>query len=112
MIGTFPGAGYYLHHSAGTREFFAGLLEWANVKQRILSNDSDVKARLHEGPGGKYLWVVNPTRTSREVTIQLSASDEELSIGKDLWGGMPVTAGRNAVKVTVGERDAAVISLQ
>ena len=112
LIGTFPGAGYYRHHSAETRKFFAGLLEWGNVTQGVSSSDPEVKARLHEGPGGKYLWVVNPTRTSREVTIQLTAAEAGLVAGKDLWGGKPVTLKENAVKLTVDDRDAAVIPLQ
>ena len=112
LIGTFPGAGYYRHHSDETRKFFAGLLEWGNVAQRVSSSDPEVKARLHEGPGGKYLWVVNPTRTSREVTIRLTASDAGLGAGKDLWNGKTATLNGNAVKVTVGDRDVAVIPLQ
>lgn len=82
------------------------------VHQRVRSSDPDVKARLHEGPGGKYLWVVNPAREPREVTIQLTARDAGLRTRKDLWGGKPATLNRNAVKVTVGDRDAAVIPLQ
>src|SRR5260370_38564784 len=31
LIGTFPGAGYYLHYSAASKAFFARLLELANV---------------------------------------------------------------------------------
>ena len=63
LVGTFPGAGYFRHHSAGSSEFFAGLLEWGNIDQRIQSSDPEIKVRLHDGPGGKYLWVINPTRT-------------------------------------------------
>ncbi len=112
LIGTFPGAGYYRRHSAETRKFFVGLLEWGRVDQRVRSSDPDIKARLHEGPGGKYLWVVNPTRKAREVTIQLTARDAASHAGKDLWGGKPATLNGNAVTVTVADRDVAVIQLQ
>jgi len=112
LIGTFPGAGYYRHHSAETRKFFAGLLEWGNVAQRVNSSDPDVKARLHEGTGGKYLWVVNPTRTSREVTIRLTPMDAGLQVSNDLWNGKPAKLNDNTIKVTVGDRDVAVIPLQ
>ena len=71
-----------------------------------------MKARLHEGPGGKYLWVVNPTRKARKVTIQLTARDPGLRAGKDVWQGKPVPADENTIKVTVGDRDVAVIQLQ
>jgi len=112
LIGTFPGAGYYCHHSPETRKFFADLLEWGSVDQRLRSSDPDVKVRLHEGPSGKYLWVLNPARQSRKVTVQLTARDTELRTGKDVWQGRPVTVEGNTVKVTVGDRDAAVIHLQ
>ncbi len=112
LIGTFPGAGYYRRHSPETRKFFAGLLEWGGVDQCVRSSDPDIKARLHDGPGGRYLWVLNPTREAHEVTIQLTARDARLRAGKDLWQGKPVMADGNTVKVTVGDRDAAVIQLQ
>ena len=112
LIGTFPGAGYYLHHSEGTREFFKGLLEWGNVSQGILSSDPEVKVRLHEGPGGRYLWVINPERTPREVTIRLNSSEVEINAAKDLWGGKTVILNGNGIRVMVDDRDAAVIHLQ
>jgi beta-galactosidase len=112
LIGTFPGAGYYRHHSAETRKFFAGLLQWGGVAQRVRSSEPDVRARLHEGPGGKYLWVLNPTRSARAVTIQLAAGDAALAADEDLWGGKPATIDGNTVQVTVDARDAAVVRLQ
>src|SRR5262249_17823970 len=60
LIGSFPGAGYYRHRSAESKAFFASLLERAGVEQRVRSTDPEVKARLHTGPGGAYVWVVNP----------------------------------------------------
>ena len=81
-------------------------------RQRVRSSDPDVKARLHDGAGGKYLWVINPTRSTREVTIRLTARDAGLAVDEDLWGGKPVTVDGDTVKVTVGDRDAAVIRLQ
>jgi beta-galactosidase len=112
LVGTFPGAGYYRNHSEGSREFFAGLLEWGNADQRIRSSDPEVKVRLHDGAGGKYLWVVNPTRISREVTIFLTSTDNGLNAGNDLWAGKKATSGSNYIKITVEDRDAAVIPLK
>lgn len=112
LIGTFPGAGYFRHHATQTRQFFAGLLKWGNIAQRALSSDPDVKSRLHDGAGGKYLWALNPTRSTREVTIRLSPRDSGFHTAEDLWGGKPVTVDGNRVRVTVDDRDAAVIQLQ
>ena len=112
MIGTFPGAAYFKNHSVETKAFFSGLFEWGNVAQGVRSSDSEVQARLHDGPGGKFLWVLNPTRTPREVTIWLSENDKSFTSGKDIWGGKAITCNGNAVKVAVDDRDAAVIQLK
>ena len=69
-----------------------------------------MKARLHKGPGGTYLWVVNPTRTARAVKISLAASFQR---AVDLWqeSNRPTVSG-NTVAVTVEDRNAAVIRLE
>jgi beta-galactosidase len=110
LIGTFPGGGYFRGHAPATREFFAGLLAWAGIQQQVQSSDPAVKARLHRGAGGTYLWVVNPTRTARTVKISLPATFQRAA---DLWqeSSRPTVDG-NTVAVTVGDRDAAVIRLE
>jgi beta-galactosidase len=112
LIGTFPGAGYYLHHSEGTRELFRDLLTWGGVTQGIVSDDPEIKARYHGGPGGEYLWVINPTRTTRKAMITIHSRVEQIHEASDLWGGRPVTLKGNEIRVTVDQRDAAVIHLQ
>ena len=112
LIGTFPGAGYYLHHSAGTRELFWDMLSWGKVTQGVVSGDPDIKARYHEGPGGRYLWIINPTRSSREAVITIHSGAEQMHEAVDLWGGRPVMLSGNQIRVFVDERDAAVILLK
>ncbi len=110
LIGTFPGGSYYRNHSQGTREFFAGLLAWAGVEPRVQSIDPEVKARLHEGRGGDYLWVVNPTRTSKTVKITLPGKFQQ---AEDLWqtSNHPALSG-NTLTTTVEDRNAGVIRLK
>ncbi len=110
LIGTFPGGSYYLHHSPATRDFFAGLLAWAGVRQQVQSSDSEVKARLHRGAGGTYLWVVNPTRTPRTVKISLPSAYRR---AEELWqeSSHPSVSG-NTVTTPVEDRNAAVIRLE
>jgi beta-galactosidase len=69
-----------------------------------------VKARLHEGAGGTYLWVVNPTRTALTVKITLPARFQQ---AVELWqeSGQPVVSG-NTLTTSVEDRNAAVIRLQ
>jgi beta-galactosidase len=111
LIGTFPGGSYYLHHSPATREFFAGLLTWAGVQPQVQSSDPEVKARLHRGAGGTYVWVVNPTRTQRNVNIALPAPFQRAT---ELWqeGASPAMVSGNKLTVTVGDRNAAVLRLE
>ena len=110
LIGTFPGAGYFRSHAPATREFFAGLLAWSGVPQQVQSSDSGVKARLHKGAGGIYLWVVNPTRTARTVKISLPSTFQR---AVELWqeSSRPSLSG-NTLATTVEDRNAAVIWLE
>ena len=110
LIGTFPGGSYFRSHAPATREFFAGLLGWAGVQQQVQSSDPEVKARLHRGAGGTYLWVVNPTRTPRTVTVSLPSAFQG---AVELWqeSNRPSVAG-NTLTTTVEDRNAAVIRLE
>jgi beta-galactosidase len=109
LIGTFPGGAYFRNHSAGTREFFAGLLGWAGVKQQVQTSDTAIIARLHKGAGGTYLWVVNPTRMPKTVKVTVPSPYQRVA---DLWqeSSHPSVAG-NTVSVGVEDRNAAVLRL-
>jgi beta-galactosidase len=110
LIGTFPGGSYYRNHTAGTREFFAGLPAWGGIRQQVQSSDPAVKARLHKGAGGTYVWVVNPTRTVRNVKISLPSPFQR---AVELWqeSSRPTMSG-NTLAVTVEDRNVAVIRLE
>jgi beta-galactosidase len=110
LIGTFPGGSYYRNHSPATREFFAGLLAWAGVQQQVQSSDPEVKARLHKGAGGTYIWVVNPTRAPRSVKISLPSTFQRAT---ELWqeSSHPTVNG-NTLTTTIDDRSAAVIRLE
>ena len=110
LIGTFPGGGYIRSHAPASREFFAGLLAWAGVQPQVQSSDPEVKARLHRGAGGTYLWVINPTRTARNVKISLPST---FLRAVELWqeSSRPTMSG-STLAVTVGDRNAAVIRLE
>jgi beta-galactosidase len=110
LVGTFPGGSYFRNHAEGTRQFFAGLLAWGGIRQQVQSSDREVKARLHKGAGGTYLWVVNPTRTARSDKTSLPSPFQHAA---ELWqeSTRPVISG-NTLSVTVEDRNAAVIRLE
>ena len=110
LMGSFPGAGYYLHHAPATKILFADLLKMADVDPQVKINNSSVQARLHQGAGGAYLWVTNPTRASQSITASLSANAGSFKSAEDIWGKLHVTLDGREVKVDVPARDAAVIA--
>jgi beta-galactosidase len=112
LVGSFPGAGYFHDHAADTRAFFVQLLTWAGIEQVVVSPDSRIKARVHIGPGGTYLWAVNPTRESVKVRLQLGSGLGPFRTGADLWQQRAVSVAGRSVDVTIDDRSAAVIQLR
>jgi beta-galactosidase len=111
LMGSFPGSGYYLHHGKETRALFASFLKMADITPRVTANDNEVQARVHQGAGGTYLWVTNPTRTARPVTVSVNPDLCGLSSGEDKWGKLDIKISGQQVTVNVPARDAAVIAL-
>ncbi len=112
LMGSFPGSGYSKHHAAETRTLFAGFLKSAGITPRVTVTDSQVQARVHMGDGGTNLWVVNPTRTARNVTVTLQPEIGRFTAGEDKWGSLQVAVTGQQVSVNVPARDAAVIALR
>jgi beta-galactosidase len=106
LIGTFPGAAYFKKPNSEARSFFQSLLDG---KQRLTVSDNAVQARLHEGSGGTVLWVVNPSRGSKSVSVKLAAGNWRT--GKDIWANTTPEVSGGEVRVTIPERDGAVIRL-
>jgi beta-galactosidase len=109
LIGTFPAAGYYLHHGVATRELFAGFLKMAGVTQQVTVSDAAVQARVHTGEGGAQVWVTNPTREVKAVEVTLA--EGEFATAQDVWGGAAIAVNRRVLKMTVPARDAVVAEL-
>lgn len=115
LIGSFPGGSYFLHHSAETRAFFAGLLSWAGSKALMTVSDRGVQARLHSGPSGDFLWVVNPGREARNVSVTIDRSRmAPIKAVTEAWQtGMPAAkVSGQTVDVTVADRNVAILKLQ
>ncbi|MBS1857575.1 MAG: beta-galactosidase [Acidobacteria bacterium] len=111
LIGTFPGGGYYLHHAAETRAFFAGLPAKAGVEPRLRTDNTRVQARLHAGAGGTYLWVTNPTRGMQTVNVTVAAGPA-FREAEDVWAARAVAVQGRKLAVTLPARDGAVIRLK
>ncbi len=112
LIGTFPGAGYYLHHSPESKAFFVDLLKLANVTPRLQNANTAVQARLHEGPGGNYLWITNPTRSAATTTVSIDESGLQFQNATDMWANRQLSVSGKTITITLPPRDGAVIALR
>ncbi|HEV7717417.1 MAG TPA: alpha-amylase family protein [Arsenicitalea sp.] len=109
LIGSFPSLGFFRHHSEGSRKFFRSLLDWAGARPRVTTSNAKLTARLHEGTGGKWLWVLNPSREAQDAVIALP---EDLQAFNVHWGASTaarIEAGKLAVRVEA--RDAVILAI-
>jgi beta-galactosidase len=136
LLGTFPGYGHYHRPGPASRACFAALLAWAGVRPQVevLEQDPEpespgpgwrgVTARLHSAPsrapdgsGPAHLWVVNPARVERTLTLRLAAPWSQATRGTLVW---PAGAGEGPVvpvedghlRLRIGGRDAAILRLE
>ncbi len=112
LMGSFPGSGYYLNHSPTAKALFASFLEIAGVEQQLKTDDSNVQARLHQGSGGTYLWVTNPTLVERPVRVSFRSGAVSFKSAEDQWGKQRATLSGQNLTVVVPARDAVVLALQ
>lgn len=115
LIGTMLGAGRAAHPDAGFRPalsapFFADLLAFGGQAQHVQCSDPRVKARLHAGAGGTYLWVANATRQPIPVRLELGAAFGPFSTARTVWGGTASCDGRT-VTLSAPARDVTVLEL-
>ncbi|MBN1582305.1 MAG: beta-galactosidase [Anaerolineae bacterium] len=115
LIGTMVGAGYAAHPGNRSDRFYADLLRFAGQSQHVACSDPQVKARLHDGAGGVYLWVANPTRQSRFVRLEFGKNWGPFSSIRTLWGETrtqpPVNVGGKTITLVAGARNIAVLEL-
>jgi beta-galactosidase len=111
LMGSFPGAGYYLHHGVATKELFTGFLKMAGLTPQVGIDDPTVQARLHQGAGGTILWVTNPTRTAKKVTVRLGRGAGDFKLAEDVWGGSAISGGGQEFTMNIPTRDAVVARL-
>ncbi|MBC7236544.1 MAG: hypothetical protein H5T69_11960, partial [Chloroflexi bacterium] len=77
----------------------------------VWCNEPRVKARLHDGEGGTYLWVANPTRRPLPVWLRLAPRWRNLAPVASLWGAEAEKAG-DGLRLVAPARDVSVIALR
>jgi beta-galactosidase len=111
LVGSMVSTGHAAHPEKGCSSFFAGVLTFGSKHQHVRCSDRRLKARLHDGAGGTYLWVANPLRTPLPVRLELAESWGPFASAHSLWGAGAEVKGRS-LTLTVGARDVAVIRLE
>ena len=111
LIGTMAGAGYCAHPDDRSSTFFADALRFGGKQQHVRSSDPRVKARLHDGEGGTYLWVANPLRRKLPVRLELSEKWGPFSSGRSLWGA-EASVREHTVELEARGRDVAIVALE
>jgi len=111
LIGSFPGYGYNLHPGSEGRLFFSNIIRWAGKEQHIKSSDQKVTARLHDGEGGMYLWLTNPSDIDIKVEITFSQKWGPFKEVQILWGDEKPEVDGRKIKALVKEHDALVCKL-
>ena len=107
LVGTHPGAGYFRESGGDNLRYFADVLAWTGKTQQLKSTNNDMQLRLHQGETGRYLWVINSTRSEQSAEISLASGGVEF--GEILWGDAGAVSGN---RIKVGPRDALIVALR
>jgi beta-galactosidase len=110
LMGSFTGAAYFRKPNQTVRDLYARIPEWARQTLKLTVSDRSVQARLHTGAGGTYLWVLNPNREAKTVTVTVMGA--QFQSAKRLWGAGEAAVSGKAVQVAVEDRDGAVLKLE
>ncbi|WP_345482989.1 hypothetical protein, partial [Actinopolymorpha pittospori] len=101
------------HHHPHTTTYYTHLLHWTGRRQHVRVSDNRVTARLHEGDGGRYLWLLNPSRLPLQVSATLSTRWKPFADIDVRWGdkdSVTLVDGRS-LDADIPARDAIVVRL-
>jgi len=108
LVGTMIGAGVSVHPQDESPNLFRRVL--GGKQQHVVSSDRRIKARLHDGEGGTYLWVANPMRQAIPVRLKLSDEWGSFRSAETYWGTEAAVSERT-VSLAMHPRDVSVLKL-
>lgn len=114
LLGTMASYGYMRRDGAVGREFFARVYEFGSkTPQHVTVSDERIRARVHTGDGGTFLWVANHVRADLPVSIRLgpawTVQKPSPLRGPDVES---ISEESNSLRVTVPARDVVVYQLE
>lgn len=110
LIGTYPSVSYHKQPSEANRRFFRDILAWGGVEQALRVSHPEITARLFEGKGGRFLWVLNPAKHAIRVQVEC-VHVESLAVKRVVWGEVDPEPEGSSVLLTVPAQDAVVLEL-
>ena len=111
LVGTCVGRGYFATGDSSARDWFRTALRWAGVEQHVVVSDRGVTARLADGPDGRVLWVTNPDRQERTVTLRVAERYRGFTKARVARGEGDAVVDGLDISLSVGGRDAVVVTL-
>lgn len=105
LVGTHPGAAYFAAPTPENRAFFQSVLDWLGTPRHVETGNASVHARLHLGPDGGALWLLNQTREPQKVSVSLGAPHAALKTIGTYWGEV------DGLTATIPPRDVLVLKL-
>jgi beta-galactosidase len=112
LIGTFPSEAYYRTSDPKNKQFFADVLRWAGKEPLVRVGDSEVQVRLHDGPGGKYAWIINSSSEKVRTDIRISPAFAAVSSVEILWGVNEPAVEGNLLFAELPAKDAIIIKIR
>ncbi len=108
LVGTHPGIGYFRQSGEPNRQYFQKSFDWTGRTPHVRLSNNALQARLHEGPDGQVLWLLNQTRQTQQVGVTLASGPARF--GKAFWAnpGVHLETGL----VTVPPRDVVIVRLE
>jgi beta-galactosidase len=111
LFGTYPSVSYFRCTSDDNRRFFADVLAWGGAAPRVRCSRGQVIARLFDGEGGRYLWLLNPTRADLRVSVGLRDTPAP-RIASVAWGAAEAAAAAGgSLQAAVPAQDAVILRL-
>ena len=106
LVGTHPGVAYFRTSSRENLDYFRKVFDWTQRDRNLTVDNAAVLARLHRGPKGGAVYLLNPTRTEQKVRLALGSAHRALNVDGAYWGK---TDGADLV---VPPRDVVIVRLQ
>ena len=111
VIGTFPGATYLRTLDHEPELLIRDALRYAKVHPTVEPLDGFIKARVHKGPGGIFLWALNTSYDSITSDITLLPTVGSFSKAKDLVTGNARAVRQGVIKVSLETLKGTVLRL-